>query len=50
MANIGAFTATASMAIGRLRTIDDAPARGPERSGGWRRSVEPPRPRIATSS
>jgi hypothetical protein len=30
-------TTAASMAIDRPRTIDDAPARGPERSGGWRR-------------
>jgi len=26
------------MAIGRPETSDDAPASGPERSGGWRRS------------
>jgi hypothetical protein len=30
-------TTAASMAIGRPETIDDAPASGPERSGGWRR-------------
>src|SRR6202011_3068779 len=30
-------TTAASMAIGRPEAIDDAPARGPERSGGWRR-------------
>jgi hypothetical protein len=24
------------MAIGKPEAIDDAPARGPERSGGWR--------------
>jgi hypothetical protein len=30
-------TTAASMAINRPGTIDDAPARGPERSGGWRR-------------
>src|SRR5260370_41405087 len=31
-------TIAASMAICRPEVIDDAPARGPERSGGWRRS------------
>jgi hypothetical protein len=30
-------TIAASMAICRLEAIDDAPADGPERSGGWRR-------------
>jgi len=30
-------TIAASMAICRPEAIDDAPARGPERSGGWRR-------------
>src|SRR5271163_784917 len=30
-------TTAASMAIGRPEAIGDAPARGPERSGGWRR-------------
>jgi hypothetical protein len=30
-------TIAASMAIGKPKAIDDAPARGPERSGGWRR-------------
>jgi hypothetical protein len=30
-------TAGASMAIGKPEAIDDAPARGPEDSGGWRR-------------
>ena len=30
-------TTAASMAIGKPEAIDDAPARGPERSGGWRR-------------
>ena len=30
-------TTAASMAIGKPKAIDDAPVRGPERSGGWRR-------------
>ena len=30
-------TTAASMAIGKPEAIDAAPARGPERSGGWRR-------------
>jgi hypothetical protein len=30
-------TIAASMAICRPEAIDDAPLRGPERSGGWRR-------------
>jgi hypothetical protein len=30
-------TTAASMAIGKPKAIDDAPTRGPERSGGRRR-------------
>jgi len=29
-------TTAASMAIGEPEAIDDAPAGGPQRSGGWR--------------
>src|SRR6202790_3651747 len=36
-------TTAASMAIGRPEALDDAPARGPERSGGWRRGTFLPR-------
>jgi len=37
LADFEPATTAASMAIRGPEAIDDAPARGPERSGGWRR-------------